>query len=85
MKQFKYTITDPQGIHARPAGDLVKAISGFSSAITIQKGEKNVDAKRIFGIMSLAAKQGDEITIMVEGEDEEEAMAAIKNILENQL
>lgn len=85
MKQFKYTITDPQGIHARPAGDLVKAISGFSSAITIQKGEKSVDAKRIFGIMSLAAKQGDEITIMVEGEDEEEAIAAIKNILENQL
>lgn len=85
MKQFKYTITDPQGIHARPAGDLVKAISGFSSTITIQKGEKSVDAKRIFGIMSLAAKQGDEITIMVEGEDEEEAMAAIKNILENQL
>lgn len=85
MKEFKYTITDPQGIHARPAGDLVKAISGFSSAITIKKGEKSVDAKRIFGIMSLAAKQGDEITIMVEGEDEEEAMVAIKNILENQL
>ena len=43
MKKFTYTITDPSGIHARPAGVLVKAIKPFASTCTITKGEKTVD------------------------------------------
>ena len=59
MKTFSYTIKDAQGIHARPAGELVKAAKGFSSEIKIKKGGMSVDAKKIFGIMGLGAKQGD--------------------------
>ena len=62
MKEFKYTITDPQGIHARPAGLFVKAAAAFPCKVTISKDGKEADAKRILGVMSLGVKQGMEIT-----------------------
>ena len=49
MKQFQYTITDPVGIHARPAGLLVKAAKGFSSSITVEKGGKTAAATKTDG------------------------------------
>ena len=73
MKEFKYVVTDPEGIHARPAGILVKQAAGYKSAVTIVKGEKSADAKRIFGVMGLGVKTGEEVTIKVDGEDEETA------------
>lgn len=85
MKEFKYIITDPEGIHARPAGDLVKAIKNFESAITISKDGKSADAKRIFGVMGLAAKQGQEITMTAEGADEDAAIEAIETFLKANL
>lgn len=85
MKEFKYIITDPEGIHARPAGDLVKAIKNFESAITISKDGKSADAKRIFGVMGLAAKQGQEITMTAEGADEDAAIEAIEAFLKANL
>ena len=51
MKEFQYVITDPEGIHARPAGLLVKKAASYASTIMIGKGEKSADAKRIFGVM----------------------------------
>ena len=54
MKEFTYTITDPEGIHARPAGELVKAAKAFESAIKLNKEGKSADCKRVFGIMGLA-------------------------------
>ena len=48
MKEFKYTITDPEGIHARPAGELVKAVKAFSSDIKIAKGGKAMNCKAIY-------------------------------------
>ena len=75
MKEFKYVVTDPEGIHARPAGILVKQAAGYKSAVTIVKGEKSADAKRIFGVMGLGVKTGEEVTIKVDGEDEETATA----------
>ena len=77
MKEFKYVITDPEGIHARPAGELVKATKEFQSAITLTKDGKTGDCKRIFGIMGLAVKAGNEITLTFDGEDEEAAYAAV--------
>ena len=53
MKEFKYVVTDAEGIHARPAGLLVKKAAEFTSAVTITKGEKSADEKRIFGVMGL--------------------------------
>ena len=57
MKEFKYVITDPEGIHARPAGILVKQAAGYQSSVKIAKGEKSADAKRIFGVMGLGVRR----------------------------
>lgn len=85
MKSFQYVITDAEGIHARPAGDFVKAVKGFASSVKITKGGKTVDAKKIFGLMGLGVKQGEEVTIDVEGEDEEAAAAALETFLKENL
>lgn len=85
MKEFSYVIKDSLGIHARPAGLLVKKASTFKSDITILKNQKAVDLKKIFGIMSLGAKQGEQITIKISGEDEEEALAAIEEFIKENL
>lgn len=85
MKEFKYVITDELGIHARPAGLLVKEAGQFQADIKIKKGEKEADAKRIFGIMGLAAKKGDEIVLTADGTDEAEAIAAIEEFLKANL
>lgn len=81
MKEFKFTITDPMGIHARPAGLLIKLTSQFSSSVSMTKEEKTVDAKRILGVMSLGVKQGQEVVITVEGADEDQAMEAIQKFM----
>lgn len=73
MKEFNYTITDPQGIHARPAGVLVKEAAKYQSTITLEKDGKTGDAKRIFAVMGLAAKCGNTLNVKVEGPDEDEA------------
>lgn len=78
MLGFKYTITDPEGIHARPAGMLVKQAAGYKSDIKIAKGEKSADAKRIFGVMGLGTKAGEEITVTADGEDEETAVSELE-------
>ncbi len=85
MRELKYVITDPEGIHARPAGELVKAVKDFQSAITISKDGKSADAKRIIGIMGLAVKKDQEITVTAEGEDEASAIAAIDTFLKENL
>lgn len=85
MKEFKYVITDPEGIHARPAGEFVKAAAAFESNVNITKEGKTVSAKKIFGVMGLAVKQGQEITITVEGADEETAAAELEAFLKNNL
>ncbi len=81
MKEFNYTITDPEGIHARPAGELVKVCKEFSSKITLIKDGKSGDCKKIFGIMALAVKSGNEITMTFEGEDEEAAFDKVSEFM----
>ncbi len=85
MKEFNYTITDPQGIHARPAGILVKEAAKYQSSITIEKDGKTGDAKRIFAVMGLGVKSGQTIKITVEGSDEDEASAAVEEFLKANL
>ncbi len=85
MHTFSYVIKDAEGIHARPAGLFVKAIKGFESNCTIQKGAKSVDAKKLFALMSLAAKQGEEIGFTAEGSDAELACQTAKAFLEENL
>lgn len=85
MKNFEYTITDAQGIHARPAGLLVKEVARFVSKTTFSKGDKSADAKRLFAVMGLGVKQGDVISITVDGDDEDAAAFEIEKFLKENL
>lgn len=78
MYTFEYTIADPIGIHARPAGQLAKEAGKYQSAVTLCKNDKRVDARRLMAVMGLAVKTGETIRIEVEGADEAEAGAAIE-------
>lgn len=73
------------GIHARPAGFLVKLSSSFKCKIIIAKDSKEVDAKRIIALMSLGVRQGDKVTVVFDGEDEEAAAIAIEIFLKDNL
>lgn len=85
MKEFKYRIKDELGIHARPAGLLVKIASQYKSVITVDSGTKKADAKKIMALMSTGVKNGTEVTCTVEGEDEEEAVEAVRKFFEENL
>ena len=85
MKEFTYTIKDQEGIHARPAGAFVKEAMAFPCSVKIVKGGKEADAKRIFGLMGLGVKCGEEIILRVDGEQEDEALAALSAFLEANL
>ena len=79
MKEFKYTITDPVGIHARPAGILVKEVKKYASSFTIISPEgKEANLTKLLAVMGLGIKQGQEVTIRSEGEDEAAAAEAIE-------
>lgn len=85
MKQFQYTITNANGIHARPAGLLVKAAQGFASAVRLTRGEKSADLKRLFGVMGLNVKAGDTVSVSAEGADEEAAIQALETFFRQNL
>ena len=85
MKEFAYTIKDEQGIHARPAGLLVKEVQKYKSTVTIFKDEKSADARRLMALMGLGIKCGKEIRVEVSGADEDAAADGIKAFLEANL
>ncbi len=78
MKSFEHIITNPIGIHARPAGNLVKFAKTFDSEITVEKNGKEADAKKLFSLLSLGAMCQDKVTVKVEGPDEDAACEALK-------
>ncbi len=85
MKEFSYTITDPDGIHARPAGFLVNEAAKYESSVTISKDGKTGDAKRIFSVMSLGARRGQTIIVRVEGADENAAASRLEDFMKSNL
>jgi Phosphotransferase System HPr (HPr) Family len=85
MKEFKYVITDQEGIHARPAGELVKAAKAFECSIKLARDGKSGDCKKIFGIMGLGVKKGNEVTLTFEGADEDAACEAISKFMQDNL
>lgn len=78
MVKFTFTVHDEMGLHARPAGELVKEAVKCSSEVTIRKGEKTGNAKRLFNVMSLNVKGNEEVEITVEGKKEQEEAAALE-------
>lgn len=86
MKQFTYTITDPVGIHARPAGNLVKAIKELTSAVTIAAPSgKSAAGSKLMALMGLAIKQGDAVTVTVEGPDEARDAQVLEQFFQSNL
>lgn len=81
VPETRVTITNQTGLHARPAALFVQAAKRFQSKIVVSKDGKEVDAKSIIGIMTLAAKQGTDIMIRAEGEDSELALEALGHLL----
>ncbi len=85
MRTFSYTITDELGIHARPAGLLVKKVSGFKSKVELVAPKGKADAKRLMAVMKLSVKTGETVTINVEGEDEDIAADEIEQFFKENL
>lgn len=85
MKSFNYVITDEVGIHARPAGILVKEAKKYTSKVTISMGDKSADATKLMALMGMGVKQGDEVTVSVEGDDEETVAAALEKFFQDNL
>lgn len=72
-----YLITAPQGLHARPATTLIRITKTFKSAVSLKKGDKVVLLNSMLNILSMTIKNGETITVLIEGEDEEQAATAI--------
>lgn len=83
MKEFTYKITDPIGIHARPAGMLAKKAAELDSTVTIIKDGKSVDTRRLMALMQLGIKESDEITVRIEGGNEDRNAHEILTFLES--
>ena len=85
MKTFSYEIKDEIGIHARPAGLLVKEAKKFASRVVIKKGDKSAEATKLMAVMGLGVKCKDTVEIEIEGEDEAAAYEALKTFFEANL
>ena len=74
-------IINKLGLHARAAAKFVACASSYTSTIDVNKGEQHVNGKSIMGVMMLAASQGTELTLTIEGEDEHELACAIETLI----
>lgn len=84
MERYEFVLDNTHGLHARPAGMMVETCSGFSSEINISKGDIKVNGKSMLGILRLAASKGDTLLIEIEGDDETDALNAIKQLVDSQ-
>lgn len=85
MQNFEYVIKDSLGIHARPAGMLVKLAGNYKSDIVFETRGRRANLKQIFDIMDLGARCRDTLEITVTGEDEDTAAAGVREFLEHHL
>lgn len=85
MRNFQYMIKDEVGIHARPAGLLVKEAKKYESKITLTKDGKSAEATKLMAVMGLGVKCGQTVDVSVEGADEEITCEAVKTFFEANL
>jgi phosphocarrier protein HPr len=83
MIQTQILISNRLGLHARAAAKLTKLAGGFGSEIHLSRNGRRVNAKSIMGVMMLAAGVGSEIEIETEGDDEQQAMDALRRLIES--
>lgn len=81
MVQGKVTITNPTGLHLRPAGKLCEEAMKYQSVITFHKGNKTANAKSLLAVLGACIKLGDELEFICEGEDEDVALEAMINLI----
>lgn len=77
MADIRLRVLDPSGLHGRPAAQVVRTSSRFTSRISIEVGDRTADAKSLIGLLGLTIRPGSEITIVVDGPDEDDAIAAL--------
>ncbi|MCR8846519.1 HPr family phosphocarrier protein [Paenibacillus sp. SC116] len=83
-KQF--TVKNPQGIHARPAGAIMKKASEFAATqVSLELNGRKISAKSITGVLTLGMKAGDTVTVSAEGEQAEQAVEAVGAVIESVL
>ena len=85
IEQFTFEIKDKNGMHARPAGALAGCAKKFKSDIKVYKDEREANGKRLLSLMGLGAIQSSTLKIVIEGEDEKEALEEIKKVLNDNL
>lgn len=86
MKKFSYIVQDATGIHARPAGLLVKAAKVLDSTVALENAAgKSAVATKLMAVMGLGIKQGGTVTVTVEGGDEEASIAAMEKFFSENL
>lgn len=84
MKQFSYVLTKPVTAHARPVGNLMREAARFASSMTLSSGARRAQIRRLRDVLNMGLRSGDEITISIEGSDEEAAVAAIQSCVVEQ-
>lgn len=82
MKEQTLTLKNRLGLHARAAAKLVHTASSFDAKITLARDGDEVDGKSILGLLLLAAGKGTPLVVRVEGSDEEEALAALRDLVD---
>ncbi len=83
MIEQQVNIINKLGLHARAAAKFVNVASKFSSSILVRKGTKEVDGKSIMSVMMLAASQGSVLELIIDGNDEQEALGALQELITN--
>lgn len=82
MKEQTLTLKNRLGLHARAAAKLVHTASAFDAKITLARDGDEVDGKSILGLLLLAAGKGTPLVVRVEGSDEEQALAALRDLVD---
>ena len=85
MREFTYTLTNPNGLHGRPAMELAEFARSLDSAVTVRKGGRSAPADHLMALMLLGAARGDEVTVAVEGGDEGRSWEAARQFFREHL
>ncbi|WP_073998537.1 HPr family phosphocarrier protein [Anaerococcus urinomassiliensis] len=85
MYEQKVTLTNEIGLHARPASIFIRAAVKFPCDITVEKNGRSYNAKSIMSVLSMSASNGDELTIKASGDDEEDAVKALVDVIDNKI
>lgn len=85
MKEIRYVITDPCGIHARLAGQFTRLTQSYEAQVELFRGEKHCNVKNLLSLMSLGVKPGETVVVQVSGTDEDACAEAVETFLHEKL